>query len=123
MARYGEEYEGRRYGRYGVEFRRGRRGRRLPGRPARGFPVRGYHTYDLDYGATGGPTTDYSGRAGYPILPARPDRVSELPPRGPYTPILDEGGEDRTLYGGVPPGYRDRGPRRSSRGGQRRGRG
>jgi hypothetical protein len=40
---------------------------RPPRRPARGYPVRGLHTYDLDYGRqAGGPDTDYSGRAGWP---------------------------------------------------------
>lgn len=61
---------------YGREFepprmRRLRRGAprmgRPPRRPARGYPVRGFHTYDLDYGRqAGGPDTDYSGRAGWP---------------------------------------------------------
>lgn len=37
---------------------------RPPRKPAHGYPVRGYHTYDLDYGGLGGPT-EYSGRAGY----------------------------------------------------------
>lgn len=58
--------------RYGYDYRprrRGRRGRyfgemRGPRKPAHGFPVRGYHTYDLDYGSLAGPT-EYSGRGGY----------------------------------------------------------
>lgn len=103
---YGRDYvlRGRRMRGYGREFRR-RRGRRrdrsqrrgyarvfgrwmrTPGRPARGFPVRGVHTYDLDYGRqAGGPDTDYSGRAGYPV----PEPTWEPPLRGPYTPSLEE---------------------------------
>ncbi|MFO7259592.1 MAG: hypothetical protein DIU52_000450 [bacterium] len=59
---------------YGGEFERRRPWRgglgpfgRWPKKPARGFPVRGFHTYDLDYGRqAGGPDTEYSGRAGWP---------------------------------------------------------
>lgn len=101
---------------YDEEIRRATRRARLPHKPAHGFPVRGIHTYDLDYGGTGGPTTDYSGRAGYPVLQPRPARDEEsLPPRGPYTPTLEESYRERTLYGGVPPGYRGRGGSRSRR--------
>jgi hypothetical protein len=130
MARYADDYEGRTgawYGRgydadlrrsrgydrrggayYGEEIRWAARRGRLPRKPAHGFPVRGIHTYDLDYGAMGGPTTEYSGRTGYPVLQPRPEPIEELPSRGPYTPILEEADRDRTLYGGVPPGYRAR---------------
>jgi hypothetical protein len=108
---YAREFEqarnygyGRDYG-YGAEFMRGGRAVRLPHKPAYGYPVHGIHTYDLDYGSLGGPTTDYSGRVGYPILPMRAEE-EELPPRGPYTPSLEESGRGRTLYGGVPPTYR-----------------
>jgi hypothetical protein len=100
---------------YDEELRRGARRARLPHKPAHGYPVRGIHTYDLDYGSTGGPTTDYSGRTGYPVLQPRPSRDEELPPRGPYTPTLEERYRERTLYGGVPPGYRGRGGSRSRR--------
>jgi len=55
-------------GPYGEDFRWPEFPGRLPGRPAHGYPIRGYHTYDMDYGSVGGgPTTDYSGRAGYPL--------------------------------------------------------
>ena len=69
--------------RYGYDYRpRRRRGRehffgemRAPRKPAHGYPVRGYHTYDLDYGSLAGPT-EYSGRAGYsPDEGACPERV------------------------------------------------
>jgi len=55
--------------------------RDLPGRPARGVPVRGYHSYDMDYGLrTGGPF-EYSGRAGYPEpYEARPPESRWPPP-------------------------------------------
>ncbi len=107
---YGEEYDydtefGAR-SRYGTEYayRHRSRGRgfgrgRLPGKAARGFPIRGIHTYDLDYGdISGGPTTDYSGRAGYDTEP-----IGVETPRGPYTPRLAEIGREarrrRRLYG------------------------
>lgn len=92
----GYAYGGYGYGieRYGPEYgrARGRRGRerwpgRLPRKPARGFPVRGYHTYDLEYGDLAGPT-EYSGRAGYA------ERGWSEPPRGPYTPSLAELGRE-----------------------------
>jgi hypothetical protein len=100
---------------YDDELRRAARRARLPHKPAHGFPVRGIHTYDLDYGSTGGPTTEYSGRMGYPTLPPRPTPDGELPRRGPYTPTLDESYRERTLYGGVSPRYRARGERRLRR--------
>lgn len=129
MARYGMEYRerrgprgrwrgrygragggyGREYGRYGAEHGRRAAGWGIPirriGKPAHGFPVRGIHTYDLDYGTVaGGPTTDYSGRAGYPTGP-------EAAPRGPYTPRLEEIGPERWgrgLYGSAAGEYRGR---------------
>lgn len=68
-----------------------RYGYRLPGKPARGYPVRGIHTYDLDYGMrTGGPA-EYSGRAGYPTGPAPFER-------GPYTPWLEPERPARPAY-------------------------
>lgn len=113
---------------YGGEFFRGERGRggwdegyaadywrsrprggysgRAPRRRYHGYPVRGYRVYDLDYGSIGGPTTDYSGRAGYPEYTGLPDRDTGLPPRGHYTPRLEDEDRGRTLYGGVSPGYR-----------------
>lgn len=34
--------------------------------------MRGFHSYDLDYGRqAGGPTTEYSGRVGYSEIPGR----------------------------------------------------
>lgn len=110
---YGREHDSR------AELERRWRSMRLPRKSARGFPIRGYHTYDLDYGGqVGGPTTDYSGRAGYPILRSSLD---EEPPRGPYTPTLEEteryAGGGRTLYGGESRAYPAR------RAGGRRGRG
>lgn len=77
-------------------YARGRRGygvlgpgARLPRRPARGFPARAVHSYDLDYGRqAGGPETDYSGRAGYPV----PEPGWEPPVRGRYSPWLEERG-------------------------------
>lgn len=133
MTRYADDFD--RVGRYIGEGERGytadySRVRPRASRPgqrshrrAYGFPVRGYRTYDLDYGSTGGPTTDYSGRAGYPVLPPRAAEDTGLPHRGPYTPILEEEGRGRTLYGGVPPEYPDRergaAPRRRSRRGAR----
>lgn len=111
MPRYSDDFEARAgRGRYGARRRPG-----LPHKPAHGFPVRGVHTYDLDYGAMGGPTTEYSGRTGYPVLRPRHEDEEELPPRGPYTPTLEESYRERTLYGGVPPGYRGRGGSRSRR--------
>jgi hypothetical protein len=96
---YGAELYG--YGREYEDF--GGRAR-WPGKPARGYPVRGIHTYDLDYGNLAGPTTDYSGRAGYPE-----DRDWEDVPRGTYTPRLAEIGREarrrRRLYGAVEPTY------------------
>ena len=85
-------------------------GARLPRKPAYGYPVRGYHTYDLDYGSqAGGPTTEYSGRAGYPTPE---ERVYEPRERGPYTPRLADIGRLarrwRALYGETPPEYRGR---------------
>lgn len=101
---------------YDEEVRRvASRRARLPHKPAYGYPVRGIHSYDLDYGATGGPTTEYSGRMGYAVLRPRPEGEEELPPRGPYTPTLEESYRERTLYGGVPPGYRGRSGSRSRR--------
>lgn len=103
---YGEPYARGRG--YGGEYRRWPSGgARMPRKPARGFPVRGYHTYDLDYGGqVGGPTTDYSGRAGYP---AEDGRWSEYGGRGRYTPSLAEIGRRarrwRALYGELPPEY------------------
>lgn len=64
---YGREYEPRRRRRRGRGWGPARWWGRRPRRRARGFPVRGYFTYDLDYGRqSGGPDTDYSGRAGWP---------------------------------------------------------
>lgn len=102
--RYGEGYDRRGPGRrrprpYGLAYDRPFReerargyglfgpGARLPRRPARGFPARGVHSYDLDYGRqAGGPETDYSGRAGYPV----PEPRWEPPTRGVYEPRLYE---------------------------------
>lgn len=118
MTRYAEDFD--RGGRYRSEGESGYstdygRARPRAGRPGQrshrrvyGFPVRGYRTYDLDYGSTGGPTTDYSGRAGYPVLRPRTGEDTGLPHRGPYTPTLEEEDRGRTLYGGVPPEYPDR---------------
>lgn len=127
MARYSLDYHGapeeRRRGRRGswrwerrrrgaeepgrASFGRGRFGR-LPGKPARGYPVHGIHTYDLDYGnVAGGPDTDYSGRAGYDV-----DRDWIETPRGPYTPRLAEIGREsrrRRLYGEAGGRYSGRG--------------
>ncbi|HEX7049040.1 MAG TPA: hypothetical protein VF188_02420 [Longimicrobiales bacterium] len=94
---------------YGVAFRRWPRRPRLPRKPARGYPVRGYHTYDLDYGDLAGPTTDYSGRAGYPT--GEPPREPVF--RGRYTPTLEEIGREarlrrRRYRRGAPPEYRPR---------------
>lgn len=61
------------------------------GRPVYGFPVRGYRTYDLDYGGMSGPT-EYSGRAGY----AARDAYVGYPPR-PDRPSLAEIGRDSRL--------------------------
>ena len=80
---YGEEFERRRPW-------RGGRGRgwmgpwgRRPGRPAHGYPVRGFHTYDLDYGRqAGGPDTEYSGRAGWPT--GGPEQPTPPLPRGAW---------------------------------------
>lgn len=115
MTRYADDYyRGRQYrgdgeSGYALEYGRGRprlgRAGPRPHRRIYGFPVRGYHAYDLDYGSPGGPTTDYSGRAGYPVLPPRPEDDTGLPHRGPYTPSLEEIDRGRTLYGGVPPEY------------------
>jgi hypothetical protein len=107
--RYGRGYGGG-YGGYGRDYGRSAAGwgiaTRGIGKPARGYPVRGIHTYDLDYGSiSGGPTTDYSGRAGYPTGP-------EETPRGPYTPRLEEVGPEgrgRGLYGSAAGEYRGRG--------------
>lgn len=104
---YGFGYRGMREG----TWDRGRwlgPGARLPRKPARGYPVRGYHTYDLDYGGqTGGPTTEYSGRAGYPTPEAWDYEPRE---RGTYTPRLAEIGRRarrwRALYGEEPREYR-----------------
>ena len=93
---------------YGHEFRRRRRWRargrgrvgwwgREPGRPAHGFPVRGFHTYDLDYGRqAGGPDTDYSGRAGWPTGGPEEPRPR---PRGAW----EYGGWYGYAYGYEPP--------------------
>lgn len=130
---YGESYGLERGARYGLEYtaeyaprRRPESGRpyaaeyrefaarvRLPGKPARGYPVRGIHSYDLDYGDLAGPTTDYSGRAGY-----AEDRAWDETPRGTYTPRLAEIGREarlrRRLYGDLGPTYS--GPGRRGRG-------
>jgi len=94
---------------YGHEFRRRRRWRargrgrvgwwgREPGRPAHGFPVRGFHTYDLDYGRqAGGPDTDYSGRAGWPT--GGPEEEPRPRPRGAW----EYGGWYGYAYGYEPP--------------------
>jgi hypothetical protein len=119
--RYRASYEWGGGASYGEELREAARRGRFPHKPAHGYPVRGFHTYDLDYGSVGGPTTEYRGRPGYPVLPPRPEPEAELPPRGPYTPILEESDRERTLYGGVPPGYRGRGERRPRRRRYRRG--
>lgn len=104
MPRYGYDY-------YGRDYRDGRLRSRPSRHTARRYPLHGYHTYDLDYGSLGGPDTEYSGRAGY--TPGPPQiRDDDLLPRGPYTPFLEEDDRERTLYGGVPPGYRDRRERR-----------
>lgn len=91
-----------------ARFGRGGRFGRLPGKPARGYPVHGIHTYDLDYGnVAGGPDTDYSGRAGYDV-----DRDWLETPRGPYTPRLAEIGREsrrRRLYGEAGGRYSGRG--------------
>jgi|GEM_PF-2425784 len=118
MTRYADDYyrggrgRGGGEGGYAGEYRRARpwlsRHGQRPYRRVYGFPVRDYHVYDLDYGSTGGPTTDYSGRAGYPVFPPEPDEDAGLPPRGPYTPTLEESDLGRTLYGGLPPEYPDR---------------
>lgn len=133
MARYADDYyrrgRDRGYGEsgYAEEYRRARpRPGRSGPRPYRrmyGYPVRDYRVYDLDYGSPGGPTTDYSGRAGYPVFPPRAADDTGLPPRGPYTPSLEESDRGRTLYGGVPPEYpeAEEGPprrRRRRRGGR-----
>lgn len=67
---YESDFRGRRgygpeYGRRGAGYRTSARAR-PPGRPARGYPPRAIHTYDLDYGAEAGGPGLYSGRAGYP---------------------------------------------------------
>lgn len=90
---------------YDEEFRRGpRRPRReaplfpeelieryRPHKAVGRFSARGIHTYDLDYGRqAGGPTTEYSGRAGLPT--DEPVRTGETPLESaersewPYTP-------------------------------------
>ncbi len=106
---YGEE----RARGYGAEYRGFVRRGRVPGKPAHGYPVRGIHTYDLDYGDLAGPTTEYSGRAGY-----TEDRDWVETPRGPYTPRLVEIGRQarlrRRLYGPRGPTYS--GPGRRGRG-------
>jgi hypothetical protein len=106
---------------YGDEFGQRASRARLPHKPAHGYPVRGIHSYDLDYGSLGGLTNEYSGRMGYPVGP--PSRISdeEYPPRGVYTPRLEEADRDRTLYGGVSPEYRGHGWRRRRRYGNRPG--
>lgn len=117
---YGGRYPYRGAPRYGYDYRRPDDAR-LPRKPARGYPVRGVHTYDMDYGKqAGGPDTDYSGRAGYPEGEAAPP--PESPPRGRYTPRLEE----RDLW--IPQRRRRRPPRHWSteeppRGGRPRGRG
>lgn len=87
-------------------------------RPARGFPPHAVHTYDLDYGRqAGGPTTEYSGRAGYPVPEEYPEHWGE-----DYRAGIRRGGPPdwrggagfgrsgaRTRYRG--PGIRRRGPR------------
>lgn len=100
---------------YGDEFHRTARPAQLPRKPARGYPVRGIHSYDLDYGSLSGPTTEYSGRMGYPVLQSRPEPDEEYPPRGLYTPNLGEADRGRTLYGGISPEYRARNWRRYRR--------
>lgn len=107
----GEPYGyGRESYRYGAEYELSGGRARLPGKPARGYPVRGIHTYDLDYGSLAGPTSEYSGRAGYPEY-----RDWEDVPRGTYTPRLAEIGREarrrRRLYGEVEPTYSGRGRR------------
>lgn len=53
---------------------------RRRGRPGRGGPVRGFRSYDLDYGLrTGGPF-EYSGRAGYPLPGEERDTGPHWPP-------------------------------------------
>lgn len=108
-APYGAEYGSP----YRAEYREFGGRARLPGKPARGFPVRGIHTYDLDYGDLAGPTTDYSGRVGY-----AEEAGWEPIPRGTYTPRLAEIGRKarmrRRLYGGEGPTYS--GPGRRGRG-------
>lgn len=108
-APYGAEYGSP----YRAEYREFGGRARLPGKPARGFPVRGIHTYDLDYGDLAGPTTDYSGRVGY-----AEEAGWEPIPRGTYTPRLAEIGREarmrRRLYGGEGPTYS--GPGRRGRG-------
>lgn len=109
-ARYGPEFGGpgygyesprRRYVGYGEPYERfGEPGGPGlgPGRPARGYPPRRIHTYDLDYGGqTGGPVTDYSGRAGYPT----PWDEFEIGQRGPYTPELPEEPRRRSRGGRI----------------------
>ncbi|HEX7118508.1 MAG TPA: hypothetical protein VF212_06970 [Longimicrobiales bacterium] len=114
-AEYGPPGYAAAYGRprYGVEYGPPGRRRRLPGKAARGYPVRGIHTYDLDYGDMAGPTTEYSGRAGY-----AEDREWEETPRGPYTPRLADIGRAarmrRRLYERGGPTYS--GPGRRGRG-------
>src|SRR5690606_24609773 len=78
---YGREYE-RRHRRWRARGRgRAEWWGRWPRRPAHGFPVRGFHTYDLDYGRqAGGPDTDYSGRAGWPT--GVPEEAAQ--PRGAW---------------------------------------
>ncbi|HEX6939534.1 MAG TPA: hypothetical protein VF158_08985 [Longimicrobiales bacterium] len=94
---------------YGAEFPPERARGRWPGKPARGYPVHGIHSYDLDYGGLAGPTTDYSGRTGY-----AEDRSWEETPRGPYTPRLAEIGRAARLrrrrYGRRLPAYPAPGP-------------
>jgi len=108
-APYGAEYGSP----YRAEYREFGGRARLPGKPARGFPVRGIHTYDLDYGDLAGPTTDYSGRVGY-----AEEAGWEPIPRGTYTPRLAKIGREarmrRRLYGGEGPTYS--GPGRRGRG-------
>jgi hypothetical protein len=106
---------------YGREFDPPRRRRRRwaawwmgkpPGRPARGYPVRGIHTYDLDYGRqAGGPATDYSGRAGWPTgvreEPSTPPEPGAWYPAGAWygggrpgrTRWFPEGGESHWARG------------------------
>lgn len=103
-----------------VRARRGEEGVRPRGY---GFPVRGYRAYDLDYGSVGGPTTDYSGRVGYPVPETRPGREGEPGRDEVGGGWREDTGRGRTLYGGVPPEYPRRRQLRPRQHTRRRGRG